>query len=54
MEFTRVFAALIDTEQVNQTELARSLHVSKQAITYLKKRHQLPFFGIVVFHRQIL
>lgn len=37
MEFTRVFATLIDTEQVNQTELARSLNVSKQAITNLKK-----------------
>lgn len=42
MEFTRVFAALIDTEQVNQTELARSLNVSKQAITNLKKGTSYP------------
>ena len=42
MEFTRIFAALIETENLNQTELARSLNVSKQAITNLKKGTSFP------------
>lgn len=42
MEFTRVFASILENEHLNQTELARSLHVSKQAITNLKKGISFP------------
>lgn len=42
MDFTRVFAALIEINRLSQTELARSLNVSKQAITNLKKGTSYP------------
>ena len=42
MDFTKKFAELLKYENINQTELAKKLNVSKQAITNLKNGSSLP------------
>lgn len=42
MEFTKNFNEILKNEKINQTELAKQLNVSKQAITNLKRGSSLP------------
>ena len=42
MEFTKIFSNHLKTERINQTELARKLGVTKQAITNLKTGTSFP------------
>lgn len=47
MNFTHVFAKLLQSENITQTELAKTLNVSKQAITNLKKGTSLPSLDLL-------
>lgn len=47
MRFTEVFADLLKERKVNQTELAKALHVSKQAITNLKTGLNYPSLDLL-------
>ena len=47
MRFTEVFTKLISHENVRQTELAKTLNLSRQAITNLKNGSSLPSLDIL-------
>ena len=47
MDFTKIFAELLKSEKINQTELAQKINVSKQAITNLKKGTSLPSLDLL-------
>lgn len=47
MRFTEVFTKLISHENVRQTELAKALNVSRQAITNLKNGSSLPSLDVL-------
>lgn len=42
MEFTKNFNEILKNAKISQTELAKQLNVSKQAITNLKRGSSLP------------
>jgi len=47
MDFTKVFGELLEQEKIKQTELAKKLNVSKQAITNLKSGRSLPSLDLL-------
>ena len=47
MRFTEVFTKLISHENVRQTELAKTLNLSRQAITNLKNGSSLPSLDVL-------
>lgn len=47
MKFTEIFAKLLKEQNINQTELAKELHISKQAITNLKTGLNYPSLDLL-------
>ena len=47
MKFTKIFNKLLSEEKVKQTELAKALNLSKQAITNLKNGTSLPSLDVL-------
>ena len=47
MKFTQTFNKLLIEEKVKQTELAKALNLSKQAITNLKNGTSLPSLDVL-------
>lgn len=47
MKFTDVFTKLLSNESIKQTELAKALNISRQAITNLKNGSSLPSLDVL-------
>ena len=48
MRFTEVFNRLLNNEKIKQTDLAKALNISRQAITNLKKGINLPSLDVLI------
>ena len=48
MRFTEVFNRLLNNEKIEQTDLAKALNISGQAITNLKKGISLPSLDVLI------
>lgn len=47
MEFTQIFNKLLVNEKIKQSDLAKELNLSKQAITNLKSGRSLPSLDVL-------